>query len=331
MPEIIKTDKTDLRIITAIEADARIPISELARNTRSSRSVVEYRLQKLGKEGVIRGFYCLLDPSRFGLTVWKLWISLHSSAADEKEKLHSHLNTHPRVWWYARCAGVYDLVTCILARSPHDFNDFFNELHERFGPLVADTAILINVSFEYHTRGYLLSRPSSLIESSFQRRPVQVKLTDDDIDILRILSKDSRTGLVDISSQTKRNVKTIKKTMKQLKDSGVIVYYRPSIDTTRLGYEFYKVLLRLHNPRGGIIPSVVSWCRQQRNVVAVISCVGPWQIELEVEVGAFRQLCDIMTQMKDEFPDLIKSYDTLLVTGEGNHELDLASRIRQIS
>ena len=78
-----RLDKVDRKIIYSIEADAHIPISELARKTRTSRTVAEYRLKQLEKRGIIRGYYCLLDPSKFGITVWKLWISLRPTSPDE--------------------------------------------------------------------------------------------------------------------------------------------------------------------------------------------------------------------------------------------------------
>ena len=326
-----KIDKIDRKILTAIELDARIPISELARKARTSRTVAEYRLRQFEKNGVIRGYYCLLDPSRFGLTVWKLWISLHTKSQDEKNKFFDHIKKHPRVWWYGECAGVYDAVICVLAKTPHEFNNFFNTLQDKYGSLIRDSAILMNVSFEYHTRGYLTDTQSRLIESSFQEKPIAKEISDDAIKMLKFLSLNSRISLSDISQKTKRNVKTIKKTIQELKKSGIIVYFRPSIDAAKLGYEYYKVLLYLHNPRGGVLPSIVYWCRLQKNITAVISCVGPWQMELEIEIDSFKNLCKILTEMKDKFPDTIKSYDTLLITKEGNFELDLIDKVIKLS
>ena len=329
--DIYKTDKIDKKILSLIETDARIPVSGLARRAKISRTIAEYRLSQLEQNGIIRGYYCLLDPSRFGLTVWKLWISLHASPTEEKNRFFSNLKSHSRVWWYAECAGVYDAVVCVLAKTPHEFNNFFNKLQDDYGKIIRDSAILINVSFEYHTRGYISNSPSKLIESSFQEKPLQRKISQSEISLLRILSAKSRINYAEISHKTKMNVKTIKKKIQGLRESGIIVYFRPSIDATRLGYEYYKVLLYLHNPRGGILPSIVEWCRQQMNITAVISCVGPWQLELEFEVGTFRNLCLILTEIKDKFPDVIRSYETLLITKEGNFELDLIDKIVRIS
>ncbi len=324
----IELDRVDRKILSAVETDARIPISKLARKARVSRTIAEYRLKQLEAKGIIRGYYCLLDPSKFGLTVWKLWVSLRPTP--QRQELFSYIEKHPRVWWYAECTGNYDAVVCVLARDPHEFNHYFNELQDRFGRIITNSAILINVSFEYHTRGFLLNKESKLIESSFLEKPMVKAISASYFDLLRLLSLNSRTNYSTLSKKTEKNVKTIKKTIEELKKSGIIVYFRPSVDTMKLGYESYKVLLYLHNPRGGILPSVVHWCRMQSNITAIISCVGPWQLELEVEIDTFRNLTILLTELKDKFPDLVKGYETLLVIREGNYELNLIDKIERM-
>ena len=328
--KIVSLDKIDKKLLSALEVDARIPTTELAKKARVSRTVAEYRLKQLEKKEIIRGYYCLLDPSKFDLTVWKLWVSLRPTSPQEREEFFDYIEKHPRIWWYGECAGVYDAVICVLAKNPHEFNTFFNTLQDKYGKIITNSAILINVSFEFHTRGFLLDKPSKLIESAFQEKPFLKNISSDSLEILRLLSLNSRISYVELSHKSKKNVKTIKKVIQELKDSGIIVYFRPSIDTERLGYEFYKVLLTLHNPRGGIIPSIVHWCREQQNITAIIFCVGPWQLELEVEIDTFRNLCSMLTKLKDQFPDVVKSYETLLVTKEGNYQLDLIDKVVRI-
>ncbi len=323
----IKLDQIDKRIISEIEKNARIPLTLLAKKVHVSRTIAEYRLQQLEEKKIIRGYYALLDPSKFGLTVWKLWISLNTTKQDKKDKVFSYLEKHPRIWWFAECAGVYDTVICVLCKNPHEFNQFFNEIQDKFGEYMRDSAILINVSFEYHTRGYLFNKPAQMIESSFQEKPNINKISDDAIAVLKQVCSNARISYAQLAEKTQRNAKTIKKTLVELKKTGVIVYFRPSIDVTKLGYEYYKVLLYLHNPKGGIIPSITEWCRIQSNIIAIISCVGPWQLELEIEIDTFRNLCNLLSQLKDKFSDVVKSYETLLITKEGNFELDLIDKI----
>ena len=326
---VIALDKAGLKILSTIERNSRIPISGLARKSRVSRTVAEYRLKQLEAKGIIRGYYCLLDPSKFGLMVWKLWVSLRPVSTEQRKEFFSYIGKHPQVWWYAECAGIYDAVICVLAKSPHEFNHFFNSLQDKYGRIIVDSAILINVSFEYHTRGFLLDVLSRLIETSFQEKPLLKPISNDALKILSVLSVNSRTNYSELTEKTGLNVKTVKKIIQDLQKSGVIVYFRPSIDINKIGFESYKVFLYLHNPRGGVLPSVVHWCREQKNIIAIISCVGPWQLELEIEIDTFRNLANLLTELKDQFADIVRNYETLLITKEGNYQLDLIDKMNR--
>ena len=76
MDEFKKLRREDLRLLAAIEQQPRSPISSLAKSAKLARHVAEYRLHQLEKQGVIRGYYCVLNPSLLGLQVWELWFSL---------------------------------------------------------------------------------------------------------------------------------------------------------------------------------------------------------------------------------------------------------------
>ncbi len=319
----------DKRVLAALEINARISISGISKAARVSRAVAQYRLKKLEESGLIRGYYCLLDPAKFGYTVWKLWMSLRETN-EEKQAFFNYVERQPRVWWYAESTGVYDAVICVLAKTPHEFNDFFNKLQNRFGKEITDSAILINVSFEYHSRGYLLNRHSQLIKSSFQESVDSKLINTHYLPILHELSKNSRASLVELGQKTGKDTKTIKKAINDLTKSGIIVYFRPSINTTQLGMDLYKVLIYVHNSKGGIIPTIASWCRVQKNITAIIFCVGPWQLELEVEIDTFRSLSLMLKELRHKFPDVVRQYETLLVIREGNFELDLINRISKI-
>ncbi|NOX71556.1 MAG: Lrp/AsnC family transcriptional regulator [Candidatus Micrarchaeota archaeon] len=323
-------DKIDRKILAAIETDARMPVSRIAKKARISRTVAEYRLKKSEETGIIRGYYCLLDPSKFGLTVWKLWLSIKMGNDKEREGFYGFVSEHPRVWWYSECAGAYDVVICVLCRNPHEFYDFFTHLQGKWGKIIRDSVTLINVSFEYHTRGYLLENRSKLIGTSFQKRPRLQKMTETEMEILRLLSKNSRIGYAKLSQKTGKNVKTIRRAIENLKHAGIIVYFRPSIDVSKFGYEYYKVLLHLQNATVDVQNSILHWCRRHPNIMAVISCVGPWQFELEVETDSFKNLVAMLTELKDTFPETVRRYETLIITREGNYELDLIERVSKI-
>ena len=63
------SDPTNLQLLRALQAEPRLPLSELARRVGMSAPAVRERLQRLEESGVITGYRLELDPKALGLPV----------------------------------------------------------------------------------------------------------------------------------------------------------------------------------------------------------------------------------------------------------------------
>ena len=61
-------DQTNRKILAELVANARIPISELARKVGLSKTPVAQRIRQLEEMGLITGYRAILSPLRLGLT-----------------------------------------------------------------------------------------------------------------------------------------------------------------------------------------------------------------------------------------------------------------------
>src|SRR5262245_11466396 len=62
-------DEVDVRLIAALEQDARASLADLARAVGLSPQSVSERLKRLEDREIVRGFAVVLDPKRLGLAV----------------------------------------------------------------------------------------------------------------------------------------------------------------------------------------------------------------------------------------------------------------------
>lgn len=60
-------DRIDLKILEVLQADARIPVTELAERVGLSVTPCGERVKNLEKEGIILGYHARLDPHALGL------------------------------------------------------------------------------------------------------------------------------------------------------------------------------------------------------------------------------------------------------------------------
>ena len=64
---IRELDRIDIKILKVLQADARIPVTELAERVGLSVTPCGERVKNLEKEGVILGYHARLDPQAMGL------------------------------------------------------------------------------------------------------------------------------------------------------------------------------------------------------------------------------------------------------------------------
>ncbi len=62
-------DELDMAILGKLEADAKMTLLELARQLGAPRSTIRERIQRLERNGVIRGYTALIDPQRLGFGI----------------------------------------------------------------------------------------------------------------------------------------------------------------------------------------------------------------------------------------------------------------------
>jgi len=63
----VDIDNKDLQILHLIDLNSRIPLTEIAKKLNSSATMINYRIKKLIKIGVIQGFRTNIDFSKFDL------------------------------------------------------------------------------------------------------------------------------------------------------------------------------------------------------------------------------------------------------------------------
>jgi Lrp/AsnC family transcriptional regulator, leucine-responsive regulatory protein len=65
----VDLDAVDVRILSALTADARVSVAELARLVGLSAPSAAERVRRLEESGVIEGYVASIDPRALGLTV----------------------------------------------------------------------------------------------------------------------------------------------------------------------------------------------------------------------------------------------------------------------
>ena len=83
--EKIVLDDKDKKILDELVSDSRKSIVDISEKTKLSVDIVRYRIKAMEKEGLIKGYKCLLNASKVGFTTCKAFV-FFKNITDAKKK-----------------------------------------------------------------------------------------------------------------------------------------------------------------------------------------------------------------------------------------------------
>jgi len=126
-----KIDELDLKIISHLQENGRIPVAELAKKLNQPENTVRYRIERLLKNGVIRRFTALVDPRALGLNVSAAMMF----RVDPKklDQLLEKLTSMKDVTNIYQLSGEWDLIAVVFAKDIQDLHERIEELRRAEG------------------------------------------------------------------------------------------------------------------------------------------------------------------------------------------------------
>ncbi len=118
-------DGLDMKVIRALQMDARKPIVQIAKEVNANEATVRRRIDKLLKDGIIERFTVVLDYHKLGRVI-KAFIGLRVEPAKLKT-IADHLAKHPDTQVLYRTSGDTDIVTEVIFEKMEDLNAFLEE------------------------------------------------------------------------------------------------------------------------------------------------------------------------------------------------------------
>ena len=122
-------DELDLKILTELEKNARISISELARHLDCPTSTARDRIRGLEESGVISGYTAVIDPKKLGMGI-KAVIQVVRSPTVPLDNILSEADLAPEFTNIQVLTGEIDELVSIYARDVDHLKEI---LYNRFG------------------------------------------------------------------------------------------------------------------------------------------------------------------------------------------------------
>lgn len=310
-------DWKDRQILFYLEEDGFQPASEIAKKTRLSKQVVGYRIAELQRKGILRRCCVIVNEAKLGHTFFKFYLKYKNVNKELEDEMVNYFNNHPDVGLLNTCDGRFDMYIGVWARDSHHLYMIHKDLFSKYGKYFEDLSLSIVETAYNSKRGYLIDK-ATIGEVPLFGGEVDPNPQIDELDkkILGMLSRDARTRLVDIAKELKVTPNAVSYRIKNMKKSGIIQGARIVLDRNKMGFLFYKVLVKVDSFEEKEVSRFLHYMAQHPNIVDVDLCLGDWNIEVDVEIESYDAFRKLMLELRTNFSNLIKNYDSLLVFHE---------------
>ena len=123
-------DETDLQILSMLSENARISLKNMAETTFLSSTAIAARIEKLEKNGYIKGYQAKLNPQAFGLSI-KAFINVEVEPI-RKQDFYPYIRSCKNVVECDCVTGEYSMLLKVLFASTDELDGFINEI-QHFG------------------------------------------------------------------------------------------------------------------------------------------------------------------------------------------------------
>ncbi|RMF11203.1 MAG: Lrp/AsnC family transcriptional regulator [Alphaproteobacteria bacterium] len=117
----------DVKILTALQQNARMSNQDLAQQVGLSPSPCWRRVRRLEQEGIIRRYAALLDPEQVGLHLTAFaHVSLENHHSETVQQFTAAIQSQDSVLECFSTSGEYDYLLRVVAPSMADYETFLS-------------------------------------------------------------------------------------------------------------------------------------------------------------------------------------------------------------
>ncbi len=139
----MELDQTDVKLLRALEIDARRSLRKIAKEIGVSTVTVMNRLERLKKEGIIKGFTARVDATKIGFELTAV-ISLKAKGK-QLIPVQEKIAKDPHVCGVYDVTGEFDSVIIARFKNVRDLNTFVKKALSAEGIEHTYTQVALNV------------------------------------------------------------------------------------------------------------------------------------------------------------------------------------------
>jgi len=138
----IELDELDTEILKELSENGRKSIVDIAFKLKENERVINYRIKRLQKQGIITGFRIALDYNKLGIKFYKTFFYLDNPRNERIRELIYYFRSHKNIIHNVEVIGNWDLEPEFEVYSEEEFDKILAEIKDKFSDIIRKVDIL---------------------------------------------------------------------------------------------------------------------------------------------------------------------------------------------
>jgi DNA-binding Lrp family transcriptional regulator len=140
-------DQTDRQIVALLRENARRSFKDIGRHVNLSAPAVKRRVDRLERDGVIRGYTTVIDPHAFGWHA-EAFVDLYCEGGMSGEAIKKVVDGEPRVASAHTVAGEPSAMLHVMAEDTKDLELALERIRDTDGITRTVTEVVLSTLFQ---------------------------------------------------------------------------------------------------------------------------------------------------------------------------------------
>ena len=301
-----KIDQIDKNILFELDKNSRRSINEISKILNLKKDTTAYRVKQLEENKIINGYYTVIDYSKLGYVLTRLYIKFQDTTLEIEEEIINYLVNLKITFTVYKTEGDWDIAIGFLVKSLDEFNQVLISFQEIYKKYIHSRSTAIFTDYVEYYRNYLVEEKIRDYSSISIGKAAKIDIDQTDLEILKIISKNAKFSLIELSKISKLSSMAIIYRIKQLEKKKIILRYRALIDYSKLGYEYYKIDLDIEDIKK--LKQLQNFAKQHPNITYEDRVVGGSDFEFDAELKGYEEFYKLIEEIKSKFPGVIRTY-----------------------
>ncbi len=149
--EQYRIDEKDIMLLKNLHEDSRLSLTELGSRFKLSRDAVDYRIKKMIKAGLIKGFILRLNYHLLDYQYTTIMLKLRTISQQRKQEFLNYIYDDERFYALMEQIGTWDLSLMMFFTNAKDLRDFLILIKEKFSDVIHSHESVIHFDQYYFT------------------------------------------------------------------------------------------------------------------------------------------------------------------------------------